>query len=471
MTIKEIEQLSGMTRANIRYYETEGFLTPTRAENGYRDYSPDDLQTLQRIRLLRSLGMSIEGIKEVQSGRLTLSASLYQLEQELSQTQEQLDWAKEICRALRQENVTYETLYAPRYFDRLPPAEQDNTAEPPFRGPWRRFFARYLDLFVYESVITLAGIFLFRMTPQQTYNLSLLWTLLSVVVMMVLEPMLLYRFGTTFGKWVFGLRITDPDGRLPDYEQVRRRTWGVLWWGHGLFLPVFSLVRMAISYHDASQDRDSHWEDETVQLLRKPPRRRYVLAGVIYGALTAAVLLVPQVNDRVPYRGPLTVENYCYNHNSLSDYYEGGTYLYPDGTFRSAPYFGDTSGSGQVEFGDYEMGVVFEETRDGMMESAELTIRYHGEYVSQHSATIRNMLLAAVKARNKVLSDEGEKLAAYITEVQPMQDYSGTMAGVAVDLDWETYGYLPDRSNGVLQLVKEAEDAYAVMTLTLTFAE
>ena len=36
MTIKEIELLSGMTRANIRFYEAEGMLTPARQENGYR---------------------------------------------------------------------------------------------------------------------------------------------------------------------------------------------------------------------------------------------------------------------------------------------------------------------------------------------------------------------------------------------------------------------------------------------------
>ena len=43
MTIREIEALSGMTRANIRFYESEGLLTPSRAENGYRDYSQSDL--------------------------------------------------------------------------------------------------------------------------------------------------------------------------------------------------------------------------------------------------------------------------------------------------------------------------------------------------------------------------------------------------------------------------------------------
>ena len=33
MTIKEIENLTGMTRANIRFYETEGLIHPSRNTN------------------------------------------------------------------------------------------------------------------------------------------------------------------------------------------------------------------------------------------------------------------------------------------------------------------------------------------------------------------------------------------------------------------------------------------------------
>ena len=55
MTIKEIETLSGLPRANIRYYESEGLITPKRAENGYREYSQADAEVLLRVKLLRAL--------------------------------------------------------------------------------------------------------------------------------------------------------------------------------------------------------------------------------------------------------------------------------------------------------------------------------------------------------------------------------------------------------------------------------
>ena len=53
MTIKEVETLSGLPRANIRYYESEGLIAPKRAENGYREYSQADIDVLLRVKLLR----------------------------------------------------------------------------------------------------------------------------------------------------------------------------------------------------------------------------------------------------------------------------------------------------------------------------------------------------------------------------------------------------------------------------------
>ena len=51
MTSKEMEARSGVARANIRYYEAEGLLTPARRKNGYRDYSEADLELLEKIKL------------------------------------------------------------------------------------------------------------------------------------------------------------------------------------------------------------------------------------------------------------------------------------------------------------------------------------------------------------------------------------------------------------------------------------
>ena len=42
MKIKQVEELVGITRKNIRFYEEQGLLNVERAENGYREYHTAD---------------------------------------------------------------------------------------------------------------------------------------------------------------------------------------------------------------------------------------------------------------------------------------------------------------------------------------------------------------------------------------------------------------------------------------------
>lgn len=74
MRIQEVEKAVGITKKNIRFYEAQGLLHPEReSENGYRSYSAQDVAVLQRIKLLRKLGIPIEEIRQLQAGNLTLS--------------------------------------------------------------------------------------------------------------------------------------------------------------------------------------------------------------------------------------------------------------------------------------------------------------------------------------------------------------------------------------------------------------
>lgn len=77
MTIKDMEQLTGITRQNIRFYEREGLITPCRnPENQYREYSMEDAVTLKRIRLYRKLNVSIEDIRKLESRTLSLQSCM-----------------------------------------------------------------------------------------------------------------------------------------------------------------------------------------------------------------------------------------------------------------------------------------------------------------------------------------------------------------------------------------------------------
>ena len=63
MNIGEAASESGVPAKTIRYYESIGLIPPAiRAENGYRNYSPFDIQTLKFIQHARRLGFSVKDV-------------------------------------------------------------------------------------------------------------------------------------------------------------------------------------------------------------------------------------------------------------------------------------------------------------------------------------------------------------------------------------------------------------------------
>ena len=111
MTIKEMEQLTGMKKANIRYYEDKGLLKPVRDEsNNYRVYSDKDVELLMKIKLLRTLGISIQSIRLLEEGRASLSCLMEQREQEIRSQTEQLEAIKKVCARVKEEGFSFDSL-------------------------------------------------------------------------------------------------------------------------------------------------------------------------------------------------------------------------------------------------------------------------------------------------------------------------------------------------------------------------
>ena len=126
--INEVEDLVGITKRNIRFYEKEGLLTPGRnSENGYRDYGAEDVETLRKIKLLRKLNVPLEEIRKLQKGDLTLSDVLERHMIQLRRDRENLGTMEALCQRLNGAGAQFSTLEAQTWLDEMEQMEQEGT--------------------------------------------------------------------------------------------------------------------------------------------------------------------------------------------------------------------------------------------------------------------------------------------------------------------------------------------------------
>ena len=116
MRINKVEELVGITKKNIRFYEEKGLLNPERnTENGYREYSDEDVAMLQKIKLLRQLSIPIEEILKLQKGYLTLEDCMRRHMIFLDREEENVRQKKSICAQLEAEGQKLSTMDTEKY--------------------------------------------------------------------------------------------------------------------------------------------------------------------------------------------------------------------------------------------------------------------------------------------------------------------------------------------------------------------
>ena len=125
MKIKQVEELVGITSKNIRFYEEQGPLSPERAENGYREYHQEHVDTLKKIKLLRKLGVSVEEIKRALAGTLSLQECLERHLRLLEKEQENLTNMETLANAILTQNPSPDTLQTDEWLDEMEKMERE----------------------------------------------------------------------------------------------------------------------------------------------------------------------------------------------------------------------------------------------------------------------------------------------------------------------------------------------------------
>lgn len=128
MTIKEVEERTGLTRSNIRFYEREKLIEPSRNDkNGYREYSEKDVETIKKIAYLRTLEFSLEDIRNIMSEKVSLTEMIEKQVVTIQTRIEDLHEARAMCeRMLDAGNIDFNELQIEEYVSDLETYWNDN---------------------------------------------------------------------------------------------------------------------------------------------------------------------------------------------------------------------------------------------------------------------------------------------------------------------------------------------------------
>ena len=202
MKINQVEQLVGITKGNIRFYEKEGLLTPGRNnENGYRDYSDADVAWLKKIKLLRMLDVPIEEILRLKSGELTLEDAMGRHMIQLERRRTNLDAMAGLCAQLRERRCQMDTLDVDAVLAGMEQQEQEGTK---FMNVKRNDRARrYLSPLLGAAVMValmawIIGVFVWAaaMAPEEAPPIGILALVVGIPVVVIIGVLvaLLQRF-------------------------------------------------------------------------------------------------------------------------------------------------------------------------------------------------------------------------------------------------------------------------------------
>ncbi len=470
MTIKEIERLSKMERANIRFYEREGFITPERLENGYRDYSNDDLQILLRIKLLRSLHVSLDEIRSLISGEKNLVEMLSKQIVKLEREKKDASYAQDVCRAIQNDRVAFADLDARKYLDEISRATKESGSSyfsvkgdelPQVFHPWRRYLARMLDMSIYNIFWSAFLAFVFHVNLTARGNLGNLFdTFMAMAIMLFLEPIWLHLFGTTPGKAIFGLRIENPDGGHLSYSEGFERTWGLIGAGFGYNIPIYNIYRLWKSYKMCNEGETQPWDASISYTIKDTKSYRSVLLISAYAILFAVSFLIISSQPLPPNRGDLTVDQFVENHNFYADYYDfdfGNKYLNSEGKWVEKEF----AGTVYIDIGYSEKPEFNFIIDNGYIQSVSfgVEIKNNDGWLRSYNTHmfLSSMAFTGAQGEVGIFSKIPKRIAEQI-ENNSFSDFSFKEVGITFTCDVEHSGYV-DTLNANPQVLFPEDDA------------
>ena len=183
--------------------------------------------------------------------------------------------------------------------------------------PWRRFFARALDLSIYQIFWSCFQYIVLRWHPHSNFFVALFVSYIVLGLMILIEPLLLSTWGSTPGKAILGLVVRNMDGSKLSYSEGLTRIYGVFASGYGYGIPFYNIVRSVKSHSACLAGETMEWDLGLHYQLNDAKSFRVVMMVVANAAVLGLAVLM-SVQAQMPlYRGDLTPKKYAANVNDV----------------------------------------------------------------------------------------------------------------------------------------------------------
>lgn len=337
-------------------------------------------------------------------------------------------------------------------------------AFPKVRAPWRRFFARNFDFFMYGVLLMTIQMLVFNINiANRTSTGNIIDTFLTFLPMILLEPLLLKLFGTTPGKWLLGLYVTDEWGKKLSYVDGLSRILTIFWRGYGLNIPIYNLIRQYKSYSDCAAGETLDWELDSIVHLKDEKNWRVIsyFAGLI--TLFAVIILSAALALMPKNRGEITVAEFAENYNRFSDFH----YVYYTRSLNEVGQWITRAPEGNtIYIGGAVTPPEFNYTEaNGIMTGMSFTkeINEKETWVPNFGDEMILSFLSYVRAQkgNKLLSNEVDPVIEYIQE-RPFSNFKFTVHGITITCDYTYSGYQAVNNFSSLIPNEDEEQYYSI---------
>ncbi len=160
--------------------------------------------------------------------------------------------------------------------------------------PWVRYWARMLDLSLLQVMASWTA---WQISQHDPYDIELVcWSFVGYLLFMaagwmLLESAALAGLGTTPGKWLLNIRVSQSDGRDLTFRQAFQRT-ALLWLkGMGLKVPMVNLVMNVLAYHHLTAYHATPWDQSVRDAHGQPLQVQHGRVGILRSAFAVTAFI------------------------------------------------------------------------------------------------------------------------------------------------------------------------------------